>query len=114
MTFALILFYLVTYVAGQLLLKIAMNKFDHGPKGAGGRSAAIAIFTASILSMAVSFFVNLGLLQKLDLSYLFPFQGLSVIIIAAASVLFLREQLSIPLIIGVLLITSGVILVSSS
>jgi len=54
------------------------------------------------------------LLQKLDLSYLFPFQGLSVIIIAFSSVVFLKERLSGTLIVGVVLITAGVILVSAS
>ena len=32
--------------------------------------------------MTISFFLTLGLLQRFDLSYLYPFQGLSVIIIA--------------------------------
>ena len=114
MTLTLILLSLLTFVAGQLLLKVAINRFDDTEKGTGERSAAIGIFVASIFSMAVSFFLSLGLLQKLDLSYLFPFQGLSVIIIASASVVFLKEKLSLPLVLGVLLITSGVILVSWS
>ena len=114
MTLILIIISLLTFVAGQLLLKAAMNRFDSVEKSPGKRSIAVGIFAASIFSMAVSFFLSLGLLQKLDLSYLFPFQGLSVIIIASASVVFLKERLSLPLILGVLLITSGVILVSWS
>ncbi len=31
--------------------------------------------------MTISFFLTLGLLQRFDLSYLYPFQGLSVILI---------------------------------
>ena len=110
---ALIILSLLTFVGGQLLLKVAMNRFA-SEKETGDRTGAAGHFTASIFSMAVSFFLSLGLLQKLDLSYLFPFQGLSVIIIASASVLFLKERLTFPLIAGTLLITAGVILVSWS
>ena len=114
MTFFLILISLITFVAGQLLLKLALNKFNELERGDPGRQRAAWVFAASIFSMAVSFFVSLGLLQKLDLSYLFPFQGLSVIIVAFSSALILKERLNAILLTGVLLITAGVILVSSS
>ncbi len=110
----LILLSLVTFVAGQLLLKLALNEFGELEKRDPRRRRAAWIFAASIFSMAISFFLSLGLLQKLDLSYLFPFQGLSVIIVAFSSAIFLKERLSTALVIGVLLITAGVILVSSS
>ena len=77
-----ILLSLVTMVAGQLLLKLAMNQFAEFPKGDPRRRQAGWTFAGSIFSMTISFFVSLGLLQKLDLSYLFPFQDLSVILIA--------------------------------
>jgi drug/metabolite transporter (DMT)-like permease len=83
-------------------------------KGDPQRRQAWWIFAASIFSMTISFFVSIGLLQKLDLSYLFPFQDLSVILIAFSSAYFLKERLSVALVTGVLLITAGVILVSSS
>ena len=110
----LILLWLVTFVAGQLFLKMALNRFGELEQGDPMRRQAAWIFAASIFSMAVSFFLSLGLLQKLDLSYLSPFQGLSVVIVAFSSALFLKERLSPVLIAGVLLITAGVILVSSS
>ena len=109
----LILFSLITFVAGQLLLKMALNKFAELEQGDPGRKPAGWVFAASIFSMTISFFVSVGLLQKLDLSYLFPFQGLSVIIIAFSSAVLLKERLSVALITGVVLITAGVILVSS-
>jgi drug/metabolite transporter (DMT)-like permease len=113
-TIFLILLSLGTFVAGQLLLKVALNRLEETEKGDPRRRRAPWIFTTSIFSMAISFFLSLGLLQKLDLSYLFPFQGLSVIIIAFSSVIFLKERLSTTLIVGVVLITAGVILVSAS
>jgi len=114
MTALLIILALVTIVAGQLLLKLAMNKLDEFEPGDPRRRQVVWIFAGSIVSMTISFFVNIGLLQKLDLSYLFPFQDLSVILIAFCSAYFLKERLSVALVTGVLLITAGVILVSSS
>jgi drug/metabolite transporter (DMT)-like permease len=110
----LIVLSLVTVVAGQLLLKLALNRLNELEAGDPRRGQAKWIFAASIASMALSFFVNIGLLQKLDLSYLFPFQDLSMILIAISSAVFLKERLSPALIIGILLVTGGVILVSAS
>jgi uncharacterized membrane protein len=52
------------------------------------------------------------LLQRYDLSFIYPFQGLSVIIITFAAALTLREKLTLQLIAGSLLISLGVALVS--
>ena len=114
MTAFLIFFALFCFVVGQLLLKVSVNKFSEAPRCDPRRKSAAWIFAASIFCMAISFFVNLGLLQKLELSYLFPFQGLCVIIVAFASACFLKERLSLGLVVGVILITAGVILVSAS
>jgi drug/metabolite transporter (DMT)-like permease len=72
------------------------------------------ILGAGILSMTISFFLNLGLLQRFDLSYLYPFQGLSVIIITLAAAVVLHEKLTLRLTLGAILITIGVALVSST
>jgi drug/metabolite transporter (DMT)-like permease len=113
MNAAFILLSLLTFVAGQLLLKMALNRFDL-EKPDPRRRGAGWVFAASIFSMAVSFFLTLGLLQKLDLSYVFPFQGLSIVLVAFFSAYFLKERLNARLIVGVLLITAGVVLVSAS
>jgi len=64
--------------------------------------------------MSVNFFLTLGLLSHLDLSFVYPFQGLSVIIISAAAAIVLREKLNLRLAIGALLISGGIVLVSMS
>ncbi|PYI53225.1 MAG: hypothetical protein DMC62_06005, partial [Verrucomicrobia bacterium] len=46
-----------------------------------------------IALMTLSFFLTLGLLQRFDLSYLYPFQGLSVIIISLMAAVMLKEKL---------------------
>jgi drug/metabolite transporter (DMT)-like permease len=71
-------------------------------------------FLPGVGSMTISFFLTLGLLQHLDLSYVYPFQGLSVIIISLTAALLLKEKVTLQLTIGALLISAGVVLVSLS
>ena len=69
---------------------------------------------AGIALMTISFFLTLGLLQRFDLSYLYPFQGLSVIIITILAAVILKEKLTMQLTIGGVLISAGIVLVSLS
>ena len=107
----LILSALVTFVAGQIFLKHAMESTT---QTAFPKSSVAIRLGAGILLMTISFFITLGLLQRFDLSYLYPFQGLSVVIISVIAALVLKEKLSWRLMIGALLITAGVVLVSIS
>src|SRR5438132_11264344 len=107
----LILVWLGTFVAGQLFFKRAMES----SRVAGFQNRqTISILSAGILLMTVSFFLNLGLLQRFDLSYLYPFQGLTVIIITLMAAVALKEKLNLRLTVGALLITTGIVLVSLS
>ena len=109
--FFLIMVSLVSFVAGQLLLKHGMDSTVAG----GFRQRTFFIFViAGTVAMAVSFFLTLGLLQKFDLSYIDPFQGLSVIFVSLAAVIFLREKMGLRLTLGSLLIAAGLVLVSVS
>ena len=110
----LVLLALVTLVAGQILLKWALGDDEDHPDAAMPFKRKARIFSGGILAMTISFFVNLGLLQRLELSLIFPFQGLSVIIVTFGACYFLKERLTAPLLIGTLLITVGVMLVSVS
>jgi drug/metabolite transporter (DMT)-like permease len=111
LSFVFILTSLVTFVAGQLFLKRAME-----PTTQSGRNHQRfgLLLGAGIFLMTISFFLTLGLLQRFDLSYLYPFQGLSVIIISFAAAIVLRERLTLRLTIGAVLISAGIILVSIS
>ncbi len=107
----LILISLASFVAGQLLLKHGMES----TATRGFRQPTFAVFVfAGTVAMAISFFLTLGLLQKFDLSYIDPFQGLSVIFVSLAAVFFLREKLNLRLALGSLLISAGLVLVSLS
>ena len=106
----IVLIALLAAVAGQVFLKKAMES-SHG--AAGFRSRAVAIpFVAGIALMTAQFFLNLGLLQRYDLSFIYPFQGLSVIIITFVAAITLREKLTLQLVAGSILISLGVVLVS--
>src|SRR3954465_7770538 len=105
----LILCSLVTFVTGQLLFKHAMETSHTG----SARHFA-KFFVPAIACMTISFFLTLGLLQRFDLSYIYPFQGLSVIIVSIAGGVLLKEKLCVQLVLGALLISIGVVLVSIS
>jgi uncharacterized membrane protein len=108
-SFALVLIALISFVAGQLLLKKAMDASN--TTGFKARPFLLP-FSAGIFFLTVQFFLNLGLLQKYDLSFIYPFQGLSVIIISIAAVILLREKLTVPIALGATLISVGIVLVS--
>jgi uncharacterized membrane protein len=102
---------LIAFVTGQLFLKRAMES----SAVKGFRDAKVISFLGfGVLSMTVHFFLMLGLLAHLDLSFVYPFQGLSVIIISLAAAIVLREKLNLPLTLGSLLISAGIVLVSMS
>lgn len=98
---------LFAFVAGQLLLKHAMQ---HELRSA----PFVRFFSGGLVAMTFSFFVTLGLLRHFDLSYLYPFQGLSVVIITILAAVILREKLTPQLLFGATLISAGVVLVSLS
>ena len=103
---------LLSFVGAQLVLKRAM---ESSLQSGGLRSLRfISRMAAGIALMTISFFLTLGLLQRFDLSYLYPFQGLSVIIITILAAVILKEKLTAQLTIGGVLISAGIVLVSLS
>ncbi len=96
-----------TTVVGQLLLKHAME----GSTTLGFTHPRILkLFGTGVLALAIS----IGLLQHFDLSFFYPIQGSTVVIITIAAAIFLREKLSLQLVIGSLLISAGIVVVSLS
>ncbi|HEX5489880.1 MAG TPA: EamA family transporter [Candidatus Udaeobacter sp.] len=111
LAFVFILVSLVTFVAAQLVLKRAMEfSTTHSMRN----SYFISRIALGVFLMTISFFLTLGLLQRFDLSYLYPFQGLSVIFITVLAAVVLKEKVSVRLTIGAILITAGIVLVSLS
>ena len=111
LAFLLIVVSLVTFVVAQLILKRAM---EFSAMNGMRNSYFLSRVGAGVVLMTISFFLTLGLLQRFDLSYLYPFQGLSVIFITILAAVVLKEKLNARLTIGALLITAGIVLVSMS
>jgi len=111
LAFLFILISLVTFVAAQLILKKAM---EFSTANGFRNSQFVSLVAIGVVLMTISFFLTLGLLQRFDLSYLYPFQGLSVIFITLLAAVALKENLSARLTLGALLITAGIVLVSIS
>ena len=111
LAFVLIVVSLLSFVAAQLILKRAM---EFSATNGLRNSRFVSLAATGIALMTVSFFLTLGLLQRFDLSYLYPFQGLSVIFITLLAAVVLKEKLSARLTLGALLITAGIVLVSMS
>ncbi len=110
-SFALVFIALAAFVVGQLVLKRAMENSNR--HGFSARQFLLPLASGIVL-MTISFFLILGLLQRYDLSYVYPFQGLSVVIIAVAAAVVLREKLTPQLLLGCGLISAGIVLVSLS
>ena len=109
LAFFFILISLLSFVWAQVVLKRAME----ATQKSGFRNLRfISRVAGGIGLMTISFFLTLGLLQRFDLSYLYPFQGLSVIIISLMAAVMLKEKLTLQLTIGALLISAGIVLVS--
>ena len=111
LAFFLIIVSLLSFVVAQLILKRAMQS---SAKTGFRDWRFIWLMATGVALMTISFFLTLGLLQRFDLSYLYPFQGLSVIFIAVTAKFLLKEKLSLQLTIGSILISAGIVLVSLS
>ena len=98
-------------ITGQILFKVAMNGTNDGEFR---KAKFIPVFASGIAVMALGFFLWLGLMPRFELSYLYPFEGLSRIILVFAAWFFLKEKMTWSLWLGVALITVGILLVSAS
>lgn len=101
--------WVAAFVAGQLLLKPALDGNSTRPV-----PQRVALGVAAIACMTFSFFFEVVLLGRMDVSYLFPFQGMSVLGITLGAAWLFKERLSVPLVVGSLLIAAGVVLVGAS
>jgi len=99
-------------VGGQVFLKHALNGLDAGAETAAWRKAAPFVYSIGL--MTLWFFLWVGLLSRFDLSYLFPFDALSPLLMALGASLVLKEKMTRRLWFGILLIVVGLLLVGAS
>lgn len=108
-SFFLIVLSVCSLVVGQLLLKKAMSCTHDVPVP---WRTFLPLLSAGIGTMTLWFLLWLKLLQTLDLSYVYPFEGLSAIFLSLGAAIFLKEKLTLRLWVGIVLILLGVMFVS--
>jgi undecaprenyl phosphate-alpha-L-ara4N flippase subunit ArnE len=101
----------VFLVAGQILLKHGMNYTKSTTIPA---RRIVRNILSGILMLTLWFFLWMGLLQRLDLSYVYPFEGISPVLLVLAACVILKESLDRRSWIGVGLIAFGTFLVGFS
>ncbi len=119
LSFALILCSIVLGVAGELLLKVGINKLDDLAFG-GLNQAAHSMLTVLTTPAIVIGFVCYGLasvfwlavLSRLDLSYAYPFLALMYLLIPLAARIFLHEDIPSGRWVGIVVIMIGVAIVA--
>jgi uncharacterized membrane protein len=99
------------FVTGQLFIKHAMDATNLTPKP---WVKVVNLFCLGVATQAGWFFLWAGLLQKKDLSYIYPFEGLSPIMLILGAWLILKEKITRRSLLGIVLISAGVALVSAS
>lgn len=116
----LILFTVLTNFLSQILLKKGMSQIQLTKLTAASVISAIPavvlnIFVVTGLAMmCISMASHLLVLSKVDISYAYPFLGLSFVLVTAWGGFVLSEPLNSYKLIGVFLIVSGVALVAKS
>jgi drug/metabolite transporter (DMT)-like permease len=118
-TILLILLSITIAVGGQILLKIGMNKI--GPIDIGSASSLGHLFTGIIKSPTVlvglflyviSAALWLIIISSVDLSFAYPFIGLTYVLVLVVSKFVLKEDVNPIRWIGTAIITIGVIVIS--
>jgi multidrug transporter EmrE-like cation transporter len=114
MGYAYIALTIVLTVYGQVVIKWQVSLAGAMPSHAGEKvafllgvllkpwvvSAFVAAFLASIAWMAA--------MTKFDLSYAYPFMSLNFVLVVALSAWFFHEAITLPRVIGLLLIVVGI------
>ena len=121
MTFLSFFFILISVsftVVAQLLLKQGMStETARLSLNDGFISAFTYIVTniyviSGIVAYALSMLFWLGVLSRVDVSRAYPFVGLGIVGTMFCAYFFLGEPLTIPKVLGTILIVSGIIVVS--
>lgn len=115
----LILLSVVSGVAGQTFLKLGMSQ-PGAADAAGGLLSLIALIVRSPLVLLGLALYGVGalswiaVLARLDLSFAYPFLALNFVLVTLSSRFLLDESVPSVRWLGILVICSGIVLVSRS
>jgi len=98
----------IAQVGGQVMQKKGMT-----PAKVRRRKRLVALYLGSgVALLGVWFLLWTDLHQKMDLSYLFPFQGISPMLLVVAAAFLLKERSNWRTWTGIALISLGTVLVA--
>jgi drug/metabolite transporter (DMT)-like permease len=109
MTLALVALSQLALAAGGVSLKHASGSHDKPPPPGSARAGWYGV---GIASMSIWFFVWLHLMRLFELNRLFAFEGVSPLVVAGASALFLEEKITVRAWFASFLIGIGITLVA--
>lgn len=101
-------------VYGQLVLKWQVTRAGSLPIGAADKAGFLLRLLVNpwvISGLAAAFLAFLcwaAALTKFQLSYAYPFTSLAFVLVLFLSATFLREQITTPKVLGILLIVAGI------
>jgi len=116
----LILFVVLTNFFSQILLKKGMTdigEFDLSGSGLWNIAGTVATnwaVIAGLIVMVISMASHLVVLSRVEISYAYPFLGLSFVLVALYGYYFLDEAVTIWRSAGVLLIVAGVAIIAKT
>ncbi len=116
----LILFTVLTNFLSQIMLKKGMTQIKLDSLNAASALQAIpgillnVFVMGGLLVMVISMASHLLVLSKVDISFAYPFLGLSFVLVTAWGYFVLSEPMSAYKLMGVSLIVCGVALVAKS
>jgi multidrug transporter EmrE-like cation transporter len=110
MGYIYILITLILTIYGQLILKWRLNFLGHLPDGF--QKQFVYIYSALIDPYILSSITWIAALTKFHLSYAYPFMSISFIAVLIMSNIFFNEPLTVNKIIGIVMITGGLIIAS--
>lgn len=107
--------------AGQILMKMGISQLNSidNIKALFNIVTLARIFTnpyiiAGLLSYGVSAILWLGAMSTLNVSFMYPLLSLAYVLTAAAAWIFLKESVTVMHWIGIVLIVSGCVLITST
>lgn len=113
MTIVIMLFYVGLSALALILMKSGTNKMSVGfQDGALSLTLGSRLLLGALLYI-ISFLLSLVLMQRLDLSFMYPLSaGIINLLVCILSVTVLKESIDITRWLGIGLITAGIVLMN--
>lgn len=118
MGYLLLALMVVLTVTGQLLFKWQVDSMPQLPPALWDRMGVLASFflrpwvIAAFASAFIASIVWIGVLGQFELSYAYPFTSFSFALVLVLSAVFFGEAITLPKVLGIVLIALGVFVAS--